>query len=157
MEDGQNFCDLLIISELSVLTTGWSAHILLVWEIIYVVSWALPILNFHAYLNLEGKNIHISKQNFFRFVEIIMNWKFVTPVIEDNNYCFTMRLHLPVVLAHSKNSHVLWLNHTQPFFSLSLKVSKNRNHFMKTSFLPKTYKIIVRISALWYSGQKSWQ
>ena len=56
----------------------------------YIVSWALPILNFHAYLNLEGKNIHISKQNFFRFVKIIMNWKFVTPVIEGNNYCLTM-------------------------------------------------------------------
>ena len=29
-----------------------------------------------------------------------------------------------------------------------LKVSKNRNYFMKTSFLPKTNEIIVRISAL---------
>ena len=29
-----------------------------------------------------------------------------------------------------------------------LKVSKNRNEFMKTSFLPKSNEIIVRISAL---------
>ena len=31
-----------------------------------------------------------------------------------------------------------------------LKVSKNWNDFIKTSFLPKTKEIIVRISALWY-------
>ena len=44
-------------------------------------------------------------------------------------------------------------------FSLrrSLKVSKNRSDFMKTSFLTKTNEIIVRISALWYSGQKTCQ
>ena len=38
---------------------------------------------------------------------------------------------------------------------LTLKVSKNRNDFMKTSFLPKTNKIIVRISAHYTIGQKS--
>ena len=31
-----------------------------------------------------------------------------------------------------------------------LKVRKNRNDFMKTSFLPKTNEIILRISALLY-------
>ena len=35
-----------------------------------------------------------------------------------------------------------------------LKVSKNRNDFMKTSFLPKTNEIIVRISALLYFWEK---
>ena len=33
-------------------------------------------------------------------------------------------------------------------FLLWLKVSKNRNDFMKTSFLPKSNEIILRISAL---------
>ena len=36
-----------------------------------------------------------------------------------------------------------------------LKVSKNRNDFMKTSIFPKTNEIIFRISALFYSGQNS--
>ena len=36
-----------------------------------------------------------------------------------------------------------------------LKVSKNQNVFMK--FLPKTNKIIIRISAHYIIGQKSWQ
>jgi hypothetical protein len=37
----------------------------------------------------------------------------------------------------------------------ALKVSKNRNDFMKTSFLPKSNAIILRISALTLTGQKS--
>ena len=36
-----------------------------------------------------------------------------------------------------------------------VKVSKNRNDFMKTSFLPNTNKLIVRISAHYTIGQKS--
>ena len=55
---------------------------------------------------------------------------------------------------------------TQPFLSKNwaklrglkiLKVIKNRNDFMKTLFLPKTNEIIVRISACYIIGQKSWQ
>jgi hypothetical protein len=35
-----------------------------------------------------------------------------------------------------------------------LKVGKNGNDFMKTSFLPKSKAIILRISALTLTGQK---
>ena len=38
---------------------------------------------------------------------------------------------------------------------VTLKVSKNRNDFMKTSFLPKSNAIILKISALKLTGQKS--
>ena len=37
---------------------------------------------------------------------------------------------------------------------LDLKVSKNRNGFMKTLFLPKSNAIILRNSAVYYTGQK---
>ena len=42
------------------------------------------------------------------------------------------------------NNGMIWQNY-------KLKVSKNRNDFMKASFLPKSNEII---SALWYGGQK---
>ena len=56
------------------------------------------------------------------------------------------RLSLPnsifyaVLVSNSKNMRIKCL----------LKVSKNQNDFMKTSFLPKTNEIIVRISAHWF-------
>ena len=37
--------------------------------------------------------------------------------------------------------------------SLQIKASKNQNDFIKASFLPKTNKTILRISALLYFGQ----
>ena len=43
------------------------------------------------------------------------------------------------------------------FFLSTLKVSKFQNEVMKSSFLPKYEQKIVRISALQYTGQKSWQ
>ena len=38
-----------------------------------------------------------------------------------------------------------------------VKISKFQNELMKSSFLPKYEQKIVRISALQYTGQKSWQ
>ena len=42
------------------------------------------------------------------------------------------------------------------YFDAAVKVSKNQNDFMKTSFLPNTNEIIVRISAHYITGQNSW-
>jgi hypothetical protein len=50
--------------------------------------------------------------------------------------------------ARSKNSFFFMMQITGPFLSI-LKVSKNQNDFMKTSFLPKTNKEFLPI------GQKS--
>ena len=57
------------------------------------------------------------------------------PEIKMNNYFLVIRFQI---------------------FSM-IKVSKNQNDFMKTSFLPKTNKIIVRIFVCYIIGQKSWQ
>ena len=123
------------------------------------------------YINISLKNWRLVKINWwFDVTNKIFGTKKLPLMIIPKNATFYV---LPNCLLHQclkekwkwKYSFRNYLNLSSvswwPTFKRPLprylKISKNRNDFMKTSFLRKTNEIIVRISSLWYSGQKSWQ
>ena len=57
----------------------------------------------------------------------------------------------------SSQNKPYWLEVLTQLVNYLLKVSEDQNDFMKTSFLPKTIEIIVRISTNYIIGQKFWQ